>query len=342
MRVIVLSAGYGTTVQDCGRFGLRKFGVPIAGALDPTALRLLNLLVGNGELAAGMEISSGRVRLEFADDRLIAWSGGDFDVRTDKVAVPQLRCARVSAGTLCEIVSRRGRGWLAISGGIDVPLVLGSRSTDLRARFGGLHGRALRDGDGLLLGVAAKTTARIAEQMHGPIADWSAPQLRRSSRAESRYHEEVTFKAASRDPSASFEMTLRIIRGKNWNEETGAKLLSVNFRVAMNSDRMGLRLEGENIETSQEHELVSEAVTPGTIQLPRGGGPIVLLADCQTIGGYPKLAHVITVDLACAAQLQPMDKVQFELTSLENAQELLRQRERDIALFRAGLQARFG
>jgi len=119
-------------------------------------------------------------------------------------------------------------------------------------------------------------------------------------------------------------------------------LLAQKFRVAMNSDRMGLRLEGSEILAGNPRELVSEAVAPGTIQLPPSGAPVVLLGDCQTIGGYPKIAHVITVDLSYAAQLQPLDEVRFELIELEEARDLLRERERDVALFRAGLEARFG
>ena len=324
MPVVVLSAGYGATVQDCGRFGFRAFGVPIAGALDNATLRVLNLLVGNDEGAAGLEMTSGRLRLEFGDNRLIAWSGGEFDIRIGTVAVPQLHAARVSAGAVCEVWPKRGRAWLTISGGIDVLPVLASRSTDLRARFGGFEGRALRDGDELPLGLPSATAARIKEQMRGRIADWSAQPL-----------------PSSRDPATSRRMRLRLVRGKNWNDQDGARLLDSAFRIAMDSDRMGLRLEASTI-TPHIVELVSEAVAPGTVQLPPDGEPIVLLADCQTIGGYPKIAHVITVDLARAAQLQPMDEVRFELTSLDHAQQLLHQRERDIAILRAGLLARFG
>ncbi|PZR79424.1 MAG: hypothetical protein DLM52_01075 [Chthoniobacterales bacterium] len=319
--MLVLSAGYGATVQDRGRFGFRKFGVPTTGALDSAALRVLNLLVGNDEDAAGLEISTGRVGLQLADERLVAWSGGDFEVRVGTVTVPHLRCAHVPRDTLCEILPKRGRAWLAISGGIDVPPLLGSRSTDLRARFGGHRGRTLRDGDELPLAPRSERAERIAQQMTGALANWSGPQLL-SSRAE-------------------LGMTLNVISGNNWDDTAGAQLLRGKFRVALNSDRMGLRLEGPSVDSAQG-ELISEAVAPGTIQLPPGGAPIVLLADCQTIGGYPKLAHVITVDLARAAQWQPMDEVGFELTTLDHAAELLQQRERDIALLRAGLCALFG
>jgi antagonist of KipI len=213
---------------------------------------------------------------------------------------------------------RGGRAWLALSGGIDVPEILGSRATDLRARFGGWEGRALRDGDVLRLGAESELGSRIRAAIPNGVSDWSAPRFVRGGRF------------------------LRVIRGKNWDDDMGAKLLAQKFRVAMNSDRMGLRLEGGEMVSTNPAELVSEAVAPGTIQLPRSGVPVVLLGDCQTIGGYPKIAHVITVDLGYAAQLQPLDEVRFELIELEEARDLLRERERDVALFRAGLEVRFG
>jgi antagonist of KipI len=314
----VVSAGFQTTVQDCGRVGFRKFGVTPGGALDSVSLRFANLLVGNPECMAGLEVTSGRVRLRLEVDRLVAWSGGEFEMRIGDEPIPILHCARVSAGGMIEISPKRGgRAWLAISGGLDVSEILGSRATDLRALFGGWEGRALRDGDVLPLGAESELGPRIRAAIPNGVSDWSAPRF---------------------VPRRKF---LRVIRGKNWDDDIGEKLLAQKFRVAMNSDRMGLRLEGEMVSTNQA-ELVSEAVAPGTIQLPRSGAPVVLLGDCQTIGGYPKIAHVITVDLGYAAQLQPLDEVRFELIELEEARDLLRERERDVALFRAGLEARFG
>jgi antagonist of KipI len=318
--MIVLSAGFQTTVQDCGRFGFRKFGVAVAGALDPVSLRLMNLVVGNDQGTAGLEITSGRVRLEFDDERLIAWCGGEFEVLAGGRAIPPLHCARISTGTVCEIRPRRGRAWLAISGGIEVPEVLGSRSTDLRAHFGGQNGRVLRDKDTLSFGAPSALAMSIALRLPEAVSDWSAPLLFMP------------------------RPVLRIVRGGRWDdfdEAVRARFLARKFRVAMNSDRMGLRLEGDQILSAKAQELSSEAVAPGTIQVPRDGGPIVLLGDCQTIGGYPKIGHVITVDLARAAQLQPLDEVSFELITLAEAQELLLAQESNIALFRAGLQARF-
>ena len=318
MTVSVISAGFQTTVQDCGRVGLRKFGVTPGGALDPISLRLTNLLIGNLECTAGLECVSGRLRLRFHDERILAWSGGEFEVRVGDNLVPILHCARVSTDAEIEILPQRhGRAWLAISGGINVPEILGSRATDLRAHFGGWEGRALRDGDELKLGLESDLCAHVRDEIPDAVSDWSAPRFVGPGKI------------------------LRVIRGKNWDDDIGAKLLAQKFRVAMNSDRMGLRLEGEEI-AGTRRELVSEAVTPGTIQLPPSGAPVVLLQGCQTIGGYPKIAHVITVDLGYAAQLQPLDEVRFELIELKEARELLREREREIALFRTGLEARFG
>jgi antagonist of KipI len=315
----VISAGFQTTVQDCGRAGLRKFGVTPGGALDPISLRLANLLVGNLGCTAGLECTTGRLRLRFHDERLLAWSGGEFEVRVGDNFVPILHCARVSADANVEISPQRGgRAWLAISGGINVPEILGSRATDLRAHFGGWKGRTLRNGDELPLGAESRLSAGLRDEIPDHVSDWSAPRF------------------------VCRGKFLRIIRGKNWDDNIGAKLLAQKFRVGLHSDRMGLRLESEEIAPASRRELVSEAVAPGTIQLPPSGAPLVLLQGCQTIGGYPKIAHVITVDLGYAAQLQPLDEVRFELIELEKARQLLREREREIALFRLGLEARFG
>ncbi len=318
MTVNIISAGFQTSVQDCGRIGLRKFGVTPGGALDPFSLRLANLLVGNLECAAGLECVSGKLRLRFHDERLLAWAGGEFEMRVGDKSVPVSHCARVSPDSDMEIVPQRGgRAWLAISGGINVPEVLGSRTTDLRAHFGGWKGRTLRSGDELPLGAKSELFRKMRNAIPNHVSAWSAPRF------------------------AGHGKFLRIIRGKHWDDQIGNRLLAQKFRVALNSDRMGLRLEGDKIIGSRR-ELVSEAVAPGTIQLPPSGAPVVLLRGCQTIGGYPKIAHVISIDLGYAAQLQALDEVRFELVELEQARELLRERERDVARFRVGLEARFG
>ena len=317
MNAVVTRAGFLTSVQDLGRTGFRQFGVSTSGALDPFALRVANLLVANDEAAAGLEITLGGLQLRFEDERIVAWCGGEFDVQIGSRALPAGHVAHLQAGD--ELKFGRAqigcRCWLAISGGIDVPVVLGSRSTDLRANFGGFEGRALRDGDVIPLskwpGSPTPATA---------ISSWSAP------------HDWVS--PARRGP------ILRFIRGIDWerfNASTLQPFASEAFTVSPDSDRMGVRLDGPELKRQDETDLISEAVAPGTIQVPPSGKPILLLGDCQTIGGYPKIAHVITVDLGIAAQLRAGDSVRFFEVSLQDAHRLLLERESDLERFRIGL-----
>jgi antagonist of KipI len=317
MSVLVVRAGFFTSVQDLGRSGFREHGISLGGALDPHAMRIANLLVGNDPAAAGIETTLGRVRLRFDDQRLIACCGGAVEVSVGATAVPAGRPAVVAAGDEVFITApeRGARAWLAISGGVDVPLVLGSRSTDLRARFGGWDGRALRDGDVLPLG-EPPDALRID-------STWGARQV----------WAQTGTRAA----------ILRIVRGAEWERFTRsarAAFLNEQFTVTEEADRMGARLDGPKLGRDTDAELLSEAVAPGTIQVPPNGAPIVLLGDCQTIGGYPKLAHVITVDMPIAAQLRPGDPVRFAAVALGDAHALLRERERDVCWFRAGVALR--
>lgn len=327
MTAIVQRAGFLTSVQDLGRSGYRQFGVSLSGALDSFALRVANLLVGNDESAPGFEITFGGLQLQFTDERVVAWCGGEFDVRIGSTALPAGHAARVQAGEQLKFGRPQigCRAWLAVSGGIDVPVTLGSRSTDLRAGFGGGEGRALRDGDVLPLGVWPGSPPPATA-----ISSWTAP------------HDWIL--PAKRDP------ILRFVRGVDWNRfnppspsygAAGASTLqrftNEAFAVSADSDRMGVRLDGPELKRADESDLISEAVAQGTIQVPPSGKPILLLGDCQTIGGYPKIAHVITIDLGIAAQLRAGDHVRFSEVSLTDAHRLLLEREREFERFRIGL-----
>ena len=317
MSAIIASAGFLTSVQDLGRTGFRQFGVSTSGALDSFALRVANLLVGNNGGAAGLEITLGGLQLRFEDERIVAWCGGEFEVQIGSRVLPAGHVAHLQRGD--ELKFGRAqigcRCWLAISGGIDVPIVLGSRSTDLRANFGGFEGRPLRDGDVLPL-----RTSRGSPLQATGISSWTAP------------HDWVS--------PANRHRSLRFVRGVDWSrfdDSTIQRFTIHEFGVSPDSDRMGVRLNGPELKREDETDLISEAVASGTIQVPPSGKPILLLGDCQTIGGYPKIAHVITVDFGIAAQLRAGDVVRFLEVSLQDAHRLLLERQRDLDRFRIGL-----
>jgi antagonist of KipI len=317
MSMIVERAGFLTSVQDLGRTGFREFGVSSGGALDTFGLRVTNLLVGNDEGAAGLEITLGGLQLRFEDERLVAWCGGEFDVQIASTSLPAGHAARMQAGGELKFGRPQMgcRSWVAISGGIDVPTVLGSRSTDLRGEFGGFEGRALRDGDAIALGARPGSSTPSTT-----ISSWAAP------------HDWIL--PGKRDP------ILRFVRGVDWNRFHASALrclTSEAFLISPDSDRMGARFDGPELKRVDESDLISEAVAPGTIQVPPSGKAILLLGDCQTIGGYPKIAHVITVDLGIAAQLRAGDRVRFSEVSLSNAHRLLLEREHEFERFRVGI-----
>lgn len=298
----VVRAGMFTTIQDGGRCGYRALGVPLSGAADPFALRLVNALVGNPDDAAALEFTLRGPDLLFRHDTLIAVGGAEFD------AVPRWRPLEIAAGTTLRLGTARAgcRGYLAVAGGIEVPPVLGSRSTYERAKLGGLAGRGLRDGDEL------------------PV-----PALRRSVRDHWWIDERIV-------PEYSLSPVVRVLPGRH-AAEFDASWLGRSYRVSAHSDRMGMRLQGEALGRRAGRELTSMPVAPGTIQVPPDGQPIVLLADAQTIGGYPQVAHVASVDLPLLAQLRPGDAVRFQAITLAEARSLLLARERKLGLLREGL-----
>ena len=327
MNATAIRAGFLTSVQDLGRTGLREFGVSLGGALDTHALRVANLLAGNDERAAGLEITFGGLRLRFADERIIAWCGADFDAHIGSASLPSGHPALVRGGEeiFIESPTLGCRAWVAISGGIDVPVVLGSRSADLRAGFGGASGRPVRDGQQFPLGTNTERSQTLIEKLRGErIASWKPPHDWSST--------------------ARCEPMLRFVRGgdsNRFNASAIERLTTEAFTVSPDSDRMGVRLDGPRLERSSAVDLLSEAVAPGTVQVPPSGKPILLLNDCQTIGGYPKIAHVITVDLGIAAQLRAGDRVRFREVSLADAHRALSERERDLAQFRHGIESHF-
>lgn len=323
MCIRVKSAGMLTTVQDLGRFGLQKYGVLTSGAMDGVALRLANLLAGNEEGAAALEITLLGPQLIFEQGAVIALAGGNLSPSIDGMSIPLWRPVYVPAGSTLQFGRTVSgcRTYLAISGGISVPEAMGSRSTYLRAGIGGLHGRALEAGDVLEMGEAAEPFKLCSLEMI--VMPWEASFAIR--------------------PAYKGNPVLRVVRGpefETFSEESKHRLWTEPFRVTTQSDRMGYRLADVLLAVAEPVDMISSAVSTGTIQVPPEGNPIVLLADRQTVGGYPRIAHVISVDLPLIAQVRPGGYIRFAEVTQEEAQDLYVKREQEIAQFRQGLSLR--
>ncbi len=330
MTATVIRAGLQTTVQDLGRYGLQRFGVPVSGAMDSRSLRVANWLVGNDDYAAGLEATLVGPVLQFAADSLIALCGADLSAVIGEKPVPMNRPIWVESGSRLAFGQCVAgcRAYLAFAGGIDVPEVLGSRSTYLRTGFGGMQGRAIKAGDRIGT-VASKTTLYPALRSSRMFAvnGFAAPNW--SARVES-------------DRLYLRPQRIRFVAGRHWEQLPSrgrSQFLGENFRVGAASDRMGYRLEGVVMERHSHGDIASEAVAFGTIQLPPDGNPIVLMADRQTIGGYPRVGEVASVDLPLLAQLKPGDSLRFEQVSLAEAQRLIHSQTAALATIGASIRA---
>jgi antagonist of KipI len=328
MSLEIIRPGLLTTVQDLGRFGYQQAGVVVSGALDAVALRQANLLVGNSSDAAGLEITLLGPRIRFEAAHLIALAGADLSATLNGQPVGLNRPIGVGAGA--ELAFGRpvlgSRAYLAVAGGVAVAPVLGSRATYLRAGLGGLHGRALRIGDWLPVGKPTSLGEIISRVV------W-ARKLSAASWAQ------ATWAAGQWPYPLRRPHYLRAMVGPEYDQFSAASQRAFweeNFKVTPQADRMGYRLLGPDLQRTTSAELLSSAVTPGTVQVPAGGQAIVLLADCQTTGGYPRLAQVITADLGALAQLRPGQEFQFARVTLAQAQALYLAQERRLrALQRA-------
>lgn len=303
--VHVLRPGLQTTVQDLGRWGFQHHGVPVAGAMDPFSHRLANALVGNAPGDATLEVTLAGPELLFDDERVVAVAGAEFTLDVDQHAVAHARPFAVASGSRLRFGprSRGARAYLAIRGGVDVPPVLASRSTHVPSRMGGWAGRPLATGDRLPLG---PTT-----------------------------HEGGVPRRARVDISAFMEgaSVARVLPGPQrdrFRDDAIATLQSAPYAVGVESDRMGFRLLGPAIGDLRGADIISDATPLGSLQVPASGQPILLMADHQTTGGYPKLAVVITADLGVVAQCAPGDSIRFRVCTHAEALAALIARERAV------------
>jgi antagonist of KipI len=301
----VLQPGMFTTVQDLGREGFGVRGVSASGAADALALRIGNLLVGNLEGAAGLEMTLVGGTFLFSEDATAALAGSDFAATLDGAAVDVWSAIFVRAGATLRVGATLGwaRCYLCVRGGIAVKSFLGSASTHVLSGLGGFAGRALRKGDVLQIGEKQRAvrSRRLSERGRALMAP---------------------------------RKSLRVTAGpqSEWFGEAGLKLFCENaYRVSEESNRMGLRVAGETTLAPPKREMISEGVALGAVQVPESGMPIILFVEQQTTGGYPKIANVISADFSSLGQLRPRDEVRFERVDFATARGLFVEQEKLLA-----------
>lgn len=312
----IRAPGLLTTVQDRGRIGFQSLGVPVSGAMDLVSFEAANALVGNAADMEALEIAYQGPSLEVeAESMRVAYVGGEAAVdvvsasgQARRVNVRQ--SMRLMRGDVLKIGALSGSaiGYLAVEGGFDLPQFLGSRSTLTRGAIGGYKGRALAAGDIVPLHLAS---APERDEQRLPKLDLSAP--------------------------ARF----RVVLGPQEDYFTKAgieTLLSASYLITPSSDRMGMRLEGPKLEHALGFNIVSDGIAPGTIQVPGNGLPIILLADRQTTGGYPKIATVISADLPALGRTRPGGRIAFEKVDVEEAQALRRAQATELARLKDRLE----
>jgi antagonist of KipI len=304
--IIIESPGLLTTVQDQGRFGYQRYGMPVSGAMDTFSLHLANALVGNKANEACLETTFTGPEIVFKDPGVIAITGADMNPIKNGKPVLLYKTIEVNRGDRLSFTGLRNgcRSYIAFAGGINVPVVMGSRSTYLRGKIGGHEGRSLKAGDELILGEA---TGKVKLK---EIPREKIPRYRSSQ-------------------------TIQIIPGpevRRFELEGIRHFLTCEYKVTDQSDRMGYRLFGREIEQLlAKADIISAGVTFGTVQIPGNGQPIILMADRQTTGGYTRIANAISFDLTLLAQLKPGDRIRFREISLEKAQELFIERQKWIS-----------
>ena len=294
----ILQGGFLSTVQDTGRYGYRKYGVPICGAMDLYALRVANILVGNSEGAAGIEVTLGGLKLRCTRDALIAITGGDLSPRINNESIPMWTALWMRKGDILTFIGLRSgfRAYFAVRGGIEAPFVMNSYSPLLSSAAAGLQPE-----DKLAIG--EKSAVGMAKPQSLP--EQYAPECKD-------------------------KREVRVVLGPQDDYFTSEGLevfLNSEYIVRPMSNRQGYRLEGPLIKHNRNADVDSEATWPGAVQVPGDQLPIILLADAQTTGGYPKIASVISADLDIIGQVKPADKISFKRVSLGEARSLLQEKE---------------
>ncbi|MED1511339.1 biotin-dependent carboxyltransferase family protein [Bacillus proteolyticus] len=322
MDVEILHAGMFTTVQDLGRSHYQQYGVPVGGAMDKNALRLINMLVGNEENEAGLEITIMGPKLLIKKTTLLAIGGADMEPLLNGERIPLWRPILAEEGSmLCLGKAKSGcRAYVTFAGGINIDRTMGSKSTYIRAALGGIEGRMLKKGDYFQIGTGSEVTSRFIQN------------LQEEERIKTKW-------TICNDALPKYKKypILRVITDFEYDqftEESIKSFFSKEYKVSNYADRMGYRLDGDVLNRVEEIEILSSPVTFGTIQVPNGGQPIILMADRQTTGGYPRIGNVVSVDLPLLAQLKPGDYVTFEKITMEEAAQLYIKQETSMCLLK--------
>lgn len=314
--VSVIKPGLLTTVQDLGRPMYRTSGVSASGAMDPLSLRLANILVGNEESKAALEVTLVGPHLQFRSDGVIAITGGNFSPKLNGRTITMWKALKVNKGDELRFGNYIDgcRAYIAFSGGIQTPKVMGSQSTFIRGSYGGIEGRALKTGDRLPVGISYRKMDDIVGRRIRP--------------------EDI--------PDFVTARPIQLILGPHEQEFTDESLVSFlnqPYSVSNESDRMGYRLQGPVLKHVNKPDIISDFITVGTIQVPGSGQPIIHMADCGTSGGYTKIGVIITTDLSYVAQRKPGDTIMFQPVEIKEAQLQLRKQERLIADLRLANKA---
>ena len=328
MGLLVIRSGLLTTVQDLGRWGHQHRGVPVAGAMDTTSHRLANRLVGNPELAATLEVTVTGPELVFDAPAVFAVAGAEFELSLDDVPVAMnQRCVAAAKQTVTFGTRLAGaRAYLAFAGGVDVPEVLGSRSTHLTSGMGGLAGRALRPGDRLPVGTSPSDRLPVGLSPSDRFPVGTLPERRPAPGRPAAGPPAPGPPIAGVTPLPKEGARVRVLEGPDtdvFGKGEMARFCTTQYRVTSESNRMGYRLSGRRLTRSNLDDPLSSAIPNGSVQVPASGEPIVLLADRQTVGGYPRIATVISADLPVLGQLTASHWIEFETCSHETARRAL-------------------
>ncbi len=325
MSILIQKSGLLSTIQDLGRTGYRRFGINPNGAVDKTAVRLINILLGNNENEAVLEMHFPAPKFLFEEAAVIALGGANFGAKLDDEPIENWRPYFIEKNQSLIFTKKvfGNRAYLSIKGGFKIEKWLGSASTNLTAEIGGFEGRSLQKNDQLVFNSGFKI-------QNSKFRIQNSKFLYKISR--------------NLTPRYSSFPTVRVIAGAEYEQMTGLSeqnFLKQDFTISNDSNRMGFRLNGEPLYLIDKIELVSSAVEFGTMQFLPDGQLIILMADHQTSGGYPRIAHVVSTDLPILAQLGANDKVGFEIISLEEAERLLLEFEKDLNFLKIGVNSKY-